>query len=113
MDRDETVEAVGGGRTFHDRHRLDVALRQGDDVGHRIDEDADDTGADGDDDDDMGRAGCGRPLPEASPQVEDWYDGAAQVDHATHERRRVRQRGRDLPGADLANQLDVDAVVLL
>src|SRR5262249_31738468 len=73
----------------------------------------DDARADGDDDDDMGRAGLGRPLPETSPQIEDRHYRAAQVDDAAYERWGVWQRSRYLPGADLAHQLDVDAVVLL
>ena len=72
--------------------RLDDVVGDGQDVGDRVDQQADDLVADLGDDDDMPRRRLGRLQAEPRGQVDDRQHGAAQIDDAAHEGRRVRQR---------------------
>ena len=69
------------------RRRLDVLVGDRQDVGDRIDQQADDLVADLRDDDDVARGRFGRLQAEAGRKIDDRQHRAAQVDHAAARRR--------------------------
>ena len=106
--RTNELDDVGGDV----RRGLNIFRRLREDVGDRVDEEADDLASDLDDDDDLARRRVGRGEAEAFGQIDDRQDGPAQVDDAAHVRGRVGQGGRGRPAADLAHRHDVDAEFL-
>ncbi|MCR6631797.1 MAG: hypothetical protein NVV74_18095 [Magnetospirillum sp.] len=94
-------------------NRLDVGAGDGDDVGHRVHQDAQHPVPHRHDDGDVARRRFGQMAGEAGAQVEDRNDGAAQVDHAAQMGRGVGQFGGCRPSFDFADGHDVHAVFLV
>ena len=56
------------------------------------------------------RPGATASAAERAAEIDDRHHGAAQVDHALDQRRRIRQRRHGLPAHDLAHLRDVDRI---
>src|SRR5229473_2108218 len=95
------------------RHRLDLRGVDGDDVQDPVGKQADLSDPDLDDDHDVQRRGVGQPLPEPTAQIDDRHHDAAQIEHAAHVFRLLREMGDLGPALDLAHRHDVDAVLVL
>ena len=102
------LRAVAGAWHLPDLPRVDRH-----DVENAVADQADLAAVDLHDDDDVQRGRLGQPLPEATPQIDDRHDRTAQIEHAAHIFRLLRQMSDVRPTLDLAHGHDVDAVLIV